>query len=272
MGHHYIPRAYLRNFASVTDSDRIWMYDKKRGKTYHSLIKEVAQKPRFYKSDVEISLATDFEEPGTRAIKRVILGVPLSSGEREDLSRYIAAMIKRVPFHRTHVNTTLYPELLAQTATEYREMLRTLATKGNIPAHVVDQKLAETDAAEQKLRNDMPPNVREIVEDPRPRATSTDTVGAALASFHWQVLKCSGPSFFLTTDNPVYRYSKIIFPLSSTHCLYGDPQQPGESLDFSKAKEADVRAINRQIANYVNRYAYYNEDVPWIHKLLKRKS
>ena len=94
MGHHYIPRAYLRNFASVTDLDRVWMYDKKTGRTYHSLIKEVAQKPRYYRSDVENSLNTDVELPGTQAMKQLLQGQSLTDEGREDLSRYIATMIK----------------------------------------------------------------------------------------------------------------------------------------------------------------------------------
>ena len=271
MGHHYIPRAYLRHFASAADPERVWMYDKKTRKKRHSLIKEVAQKPRFYRSDVESSLNTNVELPGTLAMIQLLRGVFLSNGEREDLSRYIATMIKRVPYHRNYVNTTLYPELLARTTREYREKLRMLETQFAIPAGIVDLKLAETDTAEKKLLGNMPNDVRQIIEDPRPQTTAPDPVSAHFASFHWRVFKCSGPSFFLTTDNPVYRYAELIFPLSSTHCLHGDPQRPGESLAFSNVDEKKVRGINRKTVGHAERYVYYNEDVEWIQKLLKRR-
>lgn len=270
MGHHYIPKAYLRLFGSVTDPDRVWMYDKKSGKTYHSLIDEVAQKQRFYRSDVESSLNVDVELPGTQAIKLLLQGHSLSDQDRENVSRYIATMIKRVPYHREYVNTTLYPELLARTAEEYRDNLRALKRRADIPANIIDQKLAETDVAEQKLLENMPLKVREIVADPSPQTASLDVVSTTLAGFHWQVMKCSGPSFFLTTDNPVYRHAEIVFPLSSTHCLHGDPTRPGKSLAFSKIDEKRACGINRQTASNAHRYVYYNQEALWIHKLLKK--
>jgi hypothetical protein len=270
MGHHYIPRAYLRHFASTTDPDRVWMYDKKTGKTYHSLIKEVAQKPSFYRTDVESSLNVDVELPGTAVIKKLLQGHLISDEDREELGRYIATTIKRVPYHRAFVNSTLYPELLARTTEKYRDRLRALRGRADIPAGLIDQKLAETDVAEQKLLENMPSKVREIIADPRPQTATPDVVSANLASFHWQILKCAGPSFFLTTDNPVHRHGEIVFPLSSTHCLRGDPARPGKSLTFSKIDEKHVCGINKLLAGNSDRYAYYGEQVPWIHKLLKR--
>ena len=64
------------------------------------------------------------------------------------------------------MNTTLYPELLARTTEEYRDKLRALKRRADIPAEIIDQKLAETDVAEQKLLASMPSKVREIVADP----------------------------------------------------------------------------------------------------------
>jgi hypothetical protein len=112
------------------------MYDKRTGKTYHALIGEVAQKKRFYKPEVERGLNTDVEIAGTDAIKRLIEGLSLSDRERQELSGYIATMIKRVPYHRSFVEATLYPDLLARKADEYRNKLRALTT-GGVPIDVV---------------------------------------------------------------------------------------------------------------------------------------
>lgn len=167
----------------MTDAERIWMYDKKTGKTYHSLFKEVAQKPRFYHSDVESSLNLDVELPGTQAMKQLLQGYSLSDDEREQMSRYIATMIKRVPYHREYVKANLYPKLLANTAEVHRNKLRALRTRTDIPSDLIDQKLAETDAAEQKLLGQMPSKVLDIIEDPRPQTAALDVVSSRLASF-----------------------------------------------------------------------------------------
>jgi hypothetical protein len=68
----------------------------------------------------------------------------------------------------------------------------------------------------------------------------------------------------------VYRHAEIVVPLSSTHCLHGDPTRPGESLAFSKIDEKRVCGINRQTVGHADRYVYYKDEVLWIHKLLKR--
>ena len=68
----------------------------------------------------------------------------------------------------------------------------------------------------------------------------------------------------------MHRHAEIVFPLSSTHCLHGDPTRPGKSLAFSKIDEKKVCGINRQMAGNADRYVYYNAEVLWIHKLIKR--
>jgi hypothetical protein len=248
------------------------MYDKKTGMKHHALIKEVAQKKRYYTREVESSLNTDVEIAGTRAMKLLIQGLSLSDQERVELSRYIATMIKRVPFHRNLVETKLYPDLLAETTNEYRNSLRTIGQFGIVPVDVVDQKLSETDAAERKLSVAMPKKVRDLIEDPRPSHGAQDPVAMAISNLGWRVLRSSGPSYFVTSDNPVYRYSELIFPLSTTHCLHADPQEKSGSLRFAKIGQDRVRIINKRVVAKATRYAYYAEDAPWVHKLLNRSA
>jgi hypothetical protein len=164
-------------------------------------------------------------------------------------------MIKQVPFHRNLVEMKLYSDLLAKTVTEYRDRLRTIGREGSVPAAIVDQKLSETDAAERELSAAMPKKVRDIIEDPRPSDGTPDAVAKAIGEVGWRVLQSSGPSGFVTTDNPVYRFSEVIFPLSSTHCLHADPQANRGLLRFAKIGQDRAHILNRRVAGKSTRYA-----------------
>jgi hypothetical protein len=57
MGHHYVPRRYLRNFQCEHNPGWIWIFDRKTAEAKCHPIKAVAQSPRFYTEETERWLA-----------------------------------------------------------------------------------------------------------------------------------------------------------------------------------------------------------------------
>ncbi len=64
MGHHYVPRRYLRNFEVREQPGRIWQYAKKDGTARCLPIKRIAQARDFYEPDMEEYLACEVEPQG----------------------------------------------------------------------------------------------------------------------------------------------------------------------------------------------------------------
>ena len=50
MGHHYVPRFYLRGFAH---DERIWAYDKESGRHFPTQVKSIANETGMYSDDLE---------------------------------------------------------------------------------------------------------------------------------------------------------------------------------------------------------------------------
>jgi hypothetical protein len=103
VGHHYVPKKYLRGFAHPSCPNALWQFDKKT----HSFseqpasIARIAQQRLFYDADTERMLNESVEAPGNRVLDKLRSGdLSLEDEERVYLSVYIATMLKRVPHHR----------------------------------------------------------------------------------------------------------------------------------------------------------------------------
>lgn len=116
MGHHTTPQKYLSGFSIREDSDKIWLYDKKKQEFSKSpvAIKKVAQQKNFYTAEDEKLLAIKVELPANIVIERLRNGASmedLSEEDRSHLAIYIGTLMYRVPQHRNHALQRL-PEVL----------------------------------------------------------------------------------------------------------------------------------------------------------------
>ena len=93
MGHHYVPRWYLRRFESDSRPKYIWLYDRKNEAIREAPIRDVAQKSGFYEPEVEKFLGEQIEAPGNRVLKKLHTEVRLSEEEITDFAKYLGAMI-----------------------------------------------------------------------------------------------------------------------------------------------------------------------------------
>jgi hypothetical protein len=243
------------------------MYDKQRGTCKLLPIKEVAQAAGFYDNVVEKSLNDDVEIPGSGVIDKIRRGESIDAVDRARLAYYVGTMMRRVPLARTKAYEMI-PQILAETVTEIRSLFEKAAEAGHIDANMLKARLAEADAAEEKLRNQPPSNVVQIIETPWPLSGML----SALFQMEWRFVRTAGPSYFLTSDNPAYHFeahglgtekSELILPMSSDmllHCSWQLNCQDGIPIVPQKL----VKEFNRRTASGAARFVFYHQEAPWI--------
>ena len=108
----------------------------------------------------------------------------------------------------------------------------------------------------------------------RKRQATHDVVSVAnCASFQWRILNCSGTYRLCLRLGLISRTTgiQILFPFSSSSLSTRRSGAAGESYILHRsADEKHVCGINKLLAGNSDRYAYYGEQVLWIHKLLRR--
>ena len=96
MGDRYIPQHYLKGFAQ-NGGKRIWVYDKKDGRSFPTQVKSIANETGFYSPDTELYLANEIEGPANSVLDKIRERHPLSDNDNSVLADYMVVMIKRVP-------------------------------------------------------------------------------------------------------------------------------------------------------------------------------
>lgn len=129
MGHHSLPQRYLRKFQDPDELGVVWMHDKRRRIVKKVPIKVAAQRPKFYRPSDENTLNKEVEIPGGNAIDKLIRGQRIDIGERADVARYVATMMRRVPGFREWSRSVL-PEVLPRACDEIRGRARWEARSG----------------------------------------------------------------------------------------------------------------------------------------------
>jgi hypothetical protein len=267
MGKHYVPQQYLRGFQGPNQPEMVWMYDKLRQARKLVRIKRVAQGDGFYTDEVEEALTEYVEKPANAVIAKLRRGAALGEEDRGYLAYYIGTMIRRVPHARDQAYRKL-PEVLADTAREVREHFEAQARGGRLDAAALGPRLAETDAAERKLRQQPPPETVEWIETPWP----TEWMLAALFGMTWRLLPSDGSSFFLTNDNPACFFecfglgtdnAELIFPLCRDLALHCSWQGDGGTILLGTHQRL-VHEFNRRIAALADRFIFYHEEKDWV--------
>jgi hypothetical protein len=268
LGHHFVPQRYLKGFQAPERPGWIWMYDKLTQTQKLLPIKQVAQAPGFYKEDVERELNEQVEQPGGDVIDRMCRGEPIDEMERRHLTYYLGTMIRRVPIARSRAAKAV-PQVLSEAAQEAREWFEEASSTGRIDGVTSAARLAEVDAVERRLQQ-QPAQVIDAIETPWPFASML----IAIYSMWWRVLRCAGPSSFLTSDNPAFFFtgyglgtpqSELILPLRSDlllHCSW----QRGREEGIQVAGQRLVRSLNRRTAAGAERFVFYHKGEDWVLK------
>jgi hypothetical protein len=275
MGHHYVPRRYLRNFEDPDKPGFIWLHDKHGNPPRLAPIANVAQADKFYSAQTEMFLAQHVEPSGNAAIEKLTSGLAITQAERVQLAYYISVTLKRVPARRRRAQEMM-PGVLADVVSDTRRELEALAAIVQADPALLSQRLQEVDAAGKRFAQHPPQEVLEQIREPWP----TEEMLWAVFRMTWRILVSSGPQHFITTDNPAFffhahglgnRESELSVPLSKTHALHGSWQAAGSDLVFAKAQQRIVKEINRRLASQTERIAFYYEPAPWLLKILPKK-
>src|SRR5262249_44406355 len=199
MGHHAVPQRYLRGFQCGERPDFIWTYDKQAGTLKCLPIRQVVQSPAFYSDEVEKELNEHVEQPGNDVIDKIRRGERTNETDRRHLTYYMATMIRRVPHARSKAEKML-PTVLADTVRKARDLFEHAAREGRIDAETLAARLAEVDSVERRFKSHPPVEVLKAINTPWPYARML----LAVYSMTWRLFRSTGPSYFLTSDNPVY--------------------------------------------------------------------
>jgi len=275
MGQHSVPRRYLRNFELSGHPNCIWLYDKNGSRPRVANISKVAQQRSFYDPAVERELAEGVEQPANKVIQKLRDGRLLSESERRELALYLAVMLMRVQERRKRA-TAMLPGVLDSVIKRAREDIVAVGISSDIEQSVIERILARLEVLHATYAADPPDVVRNRIKSPWP----PKAIFEILYEMTWRVLKSSGPSFFLTSDNPAFFFlglglgtpeAEFCMPLSTTHAIHASWQTAPEKLVFIEELQPVVKEINRRIASAATRFVFYHEHTEWIQVLLGKE-
>jgi hypothetical protein len=247
------------------------MYDKKTETSKLLPIKQVAQEAGFYDDEVENTLNQDVEKPGNNVIDKIRRGEQIDDTDRLHLTYYIGTMIRRVPRARDRAYD-MVPEVLAGSARRIKAMFEQEAQAGRIDTETLGAKLAEADEVENRFRDRPPSEVTKLIEEPWPFARWL----MVIYSMRWRITKCEGPSYFLTSDNPVHLFeayglgnleSELAFPLCQDmllHCSWQRGTEAGVETGAITVPSKIVKEFNRRTSSHAARFVFYHQGVPWV--------
>lgn len=272
MGHHTIPREYLRGFASKTREEYVWLHARGAASPRHVPITKALQSHSFYRSETEAALAADVEKPGNAVLKKLIRGEHISDKERAHFTYYLGVMHKRVPAVRRQIDA-LASVTLDEVIENVRTMLNAVAQEPDIDSGRLAERLTQLDELHARYRERIPKEVLEEMYDPWPG----ELVLRVIFSMNWHVLRTTGPQHFTTCDNPFFYFadrgignahSEITFPLSTNTALYCSWRPSGNKLVFKDVTQHVVKNVNRRLISNADTVVIYHEAAPWILKLI----
>ena len=101
----------------------------------------------------------------------------------------------------------------------------------------------------------------------------------AIHGMYWRFLRSEGPSYFLTSDNPVhffYGYGlgnpkcELILPLSPDLLFYAGWQECHEMI-VETVKQSLVKEFNRRTVVEAHRFIFSHENVEWVFEVAKNR-
>lgn len=274
---HSVPKWYLDAFAAPEEPGLVWQFDKKTLTFTESAIStaKILQQREFYDLDAERELYEKVEKPGNSVINKLRSHKAISGEDRAVLARYIATMLTRVNRHRTRKHE-LYPQVLTEVLSNFRADVRSAAFDKIIDQSIIERWLTEADLFEKKYQENPPPDIHGKIRNPFPSNQLINLV----FSMRWRFLQADGPSYFITSDNPVFFFecwglgspeSEFTFPLSHDLAICGYRSTVQRSEEWVKSQKL-VREVNRRTAHAASRFVFYRKRVWWVAKIASKSN
>ena len=257
---HYIPKEYLRHFASLNDPEKVHMFDKQSKNWILTNVLNAGAWNDFYSDEDEKWLSDEVEFPAGTALAKLRAGEPIDTDERHQVALYWESMIKRVPSTRRELLKGA-PNAFAQV----REGTEELSHKYGKTPQVIRKALDHLE--DEQLRKPL----SMTSEIARYQWTNQEIIDGLLG-MDWIVLISRGPDRFLTGDSPAFHTwkdglqtpgSQLAFPLSSSAALVVDRRKSRDVLiDHIDATSAQVKEVNRRMILGSERFIYSRREFP----------
>jgi hypothetical protein len=292
LNQHFLPRFYLKGFASESDTSHIWEYQRGRayvpGKNNRDKYNPVFVSLRkagaaigeyaYPRPDGTVDFNSyedaleQLEKPANTVFDKIRNLESIDSSDRDIFAAYMATMTRRVPA-RKELLKTQFPLVLEE------EWLRITGDLENAISQVdpadqgrIDELTTRLDACrliiDEYRRSGMPREMelKTIVESTMPR------VQKAMMSMSWQFLVAPEDYRFVTSDNPVHTfkggvgfskpYSELTFPVSARVALLGTYRKVQEG--YVNVRPQILKEINRRVIANASMYVYSPSKERWI--------
>jgi hypothetical protein len=186
MGHHYVPRYYLRGFCQNFE-DSIWVYDRQESRKFKANIRKIANERKFYSNSLENTLSLEVENPANYILDKVRSRIPLSEEDRKILSDYIVILWKRVPKAKDRLFSKL-PDISKEILERFRSSC------------LLEEQKYKAEEILLKYKKDRPEDIwfRSIL------LPSTSPGSETLSRMTWRFFTFDKRPAFLTSDSPVF--------------------------------------------------------------------
>lgn len=277
MLNHYVPRFYLKGFCCEDSDDQVCVFDKHRQRFFRASVGKVGAVHGFYDDDVEAELNRNVEAPGNAVIRAIRDQQTITPHQKAVLAYYIGVLMMRVPERRRKA-LDIFPGVVDEIVTEVYREIEALRGDDDVEDELIDRRLAEVESSRVKLKAQPPRAVIESIRSPWP----TEDMVNELFSLRWRFGVAPGPSFLLTSDNPVFFFtaygvghpeSEITFPISSELVLFGDRQgRQSRSPEYVELSDRYAREVNRRVASEATRFIFHRETPDWLPVLANKKN
>ena len=273
MDTHYLPQNYLRQFASPSNPDKVWRYDKCEGEFKLLPIKAVGKMKDFYDGPTEQWLNNNIEGPANYALDKLRNRQDIDNEGRTRVARYLDSMLKRVPHLRRRL-LEIAPEEKKRLFENIRNAPESRATDYGTTSAAL---MREIDRLEKEGYGENLSMTDDLV---RLQWVSPEIV-RIIYSMTWRVLVAGRSERFLTGDRPVFfteriglndKESEFTFPISSGVALHGSWRRSNLGLlAHTDALASHVKEINRRTIHGADRFAFSDQSVPWVGSVLKNR-
>ncbi len=274
MGHHYVPRHYLRGFAPDL-GHHLWAYDRAEKRKFQTQVKNLAQETKFYSEELETQLANEVEGPANAVIDKIRAKAKIDANEKRNLAKYLVAQWRRVPkgFQRFKRNL---PKISDEVGRSVLNRIDELIKSEPDFKEIGEKRKADVIKILLGYENNPPVEIwhRAISQD-----MYVESIGK-MAQMTWTFISCTGKDFFLTSDNPVFFFSnegignktsELSFPISSDIALWAT-HRADLSEGFVSASPDAIREINRRTVSNSTRFVFSGRDEGWILPFVTKNS
>lgn len=270
---HYVPAYYLSGFTDPVTGN-IFMYFKATNEVVRTTVRSVANQLHYWSDQTEEYLANQVENPANPVLDKIKSLQPITQQDRWLLSRYIIAMLKRVPEGRRRI-LSRSPTEMRETMDRSKAELEAKRETDPSKADRIDNIIEQIDSLPPGFFDKLPKEVwEEIISPERTRKSLT-----VLHNMRWIFLTAPKERGFVASDNPVVYTTatgvrppagELVFPISQKVALWASWNREWREGGYYSARKEIVDKINYWVVYSATGYVFYSKDKNWVVEFIKK--